>query len=510
MIDNLIREMDRVAIENADRVVFDEMGQTHTYHDLLVASNSFAAWLDREKIIAEHSPIMFYGDHQFEMLAGFVGGLKAGHAYIPVEVGSSIPRVKSILGTANPRLVVAIDDFPARELGYDGAIITRDELQKIFADQLTYQLAHEARDNDLFYILFTSGTTGSPKGVQISHNNICSFVNWMLSDAFKLPAKQTYLGQAPFSFDLAHMYWLTALLSGGTIQALPLKVVQNLGQLFTTLPQLDISVFVSTPSFCDMALLSPQFNAQQMPNLKYFIFCGEELTTSTVKRIYKNFPDAHVFNTYGPTEAAVAVTSIEITPAMAQLDERLPIGYDKPGVTTSIWLDGKPVSQPNTRGEIIISGDSVAQGYLNNPAKTEQNFFKYNGVQSYRTGDEGYIDEHGIRHIVGRMDFQIKMHGFRIELDEVRNGLELSEYVKQAVAVPKYNKDHQVSHLIAEIIPQPNTCRDEKELTKAIRQSLKGKLMDYMMPTQFIYVDKFPKSANGKIAVKQMIAEANQ
>ena len=117
---------------------------------------------------------------------------------------------------------------------------------------------------------------------------------------------------------------------------------------------------------------------------------------------------------------------------MAETLKRLPIGVDKPGVTTSIWDGDQPITTPNVHGEIVISGDSVAKGYLHNPEKTAQNFFKVNGVQSYRTGDAGFIDEAGVRHIIGRMDFQIKLHGFRVELDEVRSSLELSPLVKQA------------------------------------------------------------------------------
>ena len=131
-------------------------------------------------------------------------------------------------------------------------------------------------------------------------------------------------------------------------------------------------------------------------------------------------------------------------------------------------------------------------------------------MKAYRTGDAGFITSDGMRHIIGRMDFQIKLHGFRVELDEVRASLEHSQYIKQAVAVPKYNRNHQASHLFAYVIAQPNDFKSKQELTKAIRDSLKEQIMDYMMPTQFIYVDSFPKSANGKIAVKQLIAEANK
>lgn len=510
MVANIVKEIDRIAQEQPDEIAFDELGTTHTYGDLYRASNAFANWLDHQANLPEKSPLFFYGDHQFEMLAGFLGSVKAGHPYIPVETDSAAPRVKSILKTASPALVVAIDDFPAAEYGYTGPILGQSELETLMTTPTDYQLTHEVDGDDLFYILFTSGTTGSPKGVEIAHKNICSFANWMISKRFNLPKHQTYLGQAPFSFDLSNMYWLPALLTGSTIKAVPRRVVQNFGQLFTVLPTLGISVFVATPSFAEMLLLSPDFNEGKMPQLKYFIFCGEELTVSTVKRLFKNFPHAHIFNTYGPTEAAVAVTGMEITPELAASVKRLPIGVDKPGVTTSIWVDGKEVTEPNTHGEIIIAGDSVARGYMNNPEKTKQAFFTLNGQVAYRTGDAGYIDAQGLRHISGRIDFQIKLHGFRIELDEVRSSLELSKYVKQAVAVPKYQADGKVSHLIAYVIPKDHDFASDQELTKAIRADLKDKIMDYMMPTQFKYVASFPTSANGKIAVKQMIAEANQ
>ena len=510
MANNLITRLDQVAQANLTQVAYDELGTTHTYQDLLTYTNAFAAWLDQQSTIAPGSPILYYGDHQFEMAAGFIGGAKAGHPYIPVEVGTALPRLQSIIQTAQPQLVVAIDDFPANDVDFTGQILTKADLRQIMTTPATYTPTHALNGDDTFYILFTSGTTGSPKGVEVTHDNIQSFADWMMGPDFNLPTATKYLGQAPFSFDISHFYWLVGLLTGSTIKAVPLATVQNFGQLFKALPDLDFNVFVGTPSFADMLLLSPDFNAVKMPQLTHMVFCGEELTPSTVKRLFTKFPAVKIFNTYGPTEAAVAITSCEITKEMAETLKRLPIGVDKPGVTTSIWDGDQPITTPNVHGEIVISGDSVAKGYLHNPEKTAQNFFKVNGVQSYRTGDAGFIDEAGVRHIIGRMDFQIKLHGFRVELDEVRSSLELSPLVKQAVAVPKYDKNGKASHLIAYVIAEANDYATPAELTKAIRLSLKDQIMDYMMPTQFVYVDHFPKSANGKIAVKQIIAEANQ
>ncbi|WP_156249809.1 AMP-binding protein, partial [Limosilactobacillus equigenerosi] len=321
---------------------------------------------------------------------------------------------------------------------------------------------------------------------------------------------QTFLGQPPYSFDLSGMFWLPALLSAGTIKAIPSAVVQNFGQLFQVVPNLDLNVFVSTPSFADMLMLSPEFNTEHMPGLNYFLFCGEELTVSTAKRLQERFPTAHIFNTYGPTEATVAVTSIEISQEMIETLKRLPVGKVKAHTTTSIWDDDQMLTEPNQQGEIIIAGDSVAKGYLNNPEKTAQNFFELNGQRAYRTGDAGMIDENGLHYVLGRMDFQIKLHGFRIELDEVRSSLETSPLIKQAVAVPKYDQDHKVKQLIAYIIPEASVTSEGTDFAKEMRQSLTGNIMDYMMPNQFIKVSEFPMSPNGKIAIKQMIAEANQ
>ena len=236
---------------------------------------------------------------------------------------------------------------------------------------------------------------------------------------------------------------------------------------------------------------------------------NEGVDIKTAKGLHQRFPDAKIFNTYGPTETTVAVSGIEITPEIIENNDRLPVGYAKPGVKLSIWNGNQEITTPGEQGEIVISGNSVAHGYMNNPEKTAKSFFKIDGVPAYRTGDAGTLDSDGLLHHKGRMDFQIKLHGYRIELDEVRASLEKSPLIKQAVAVPKYNKDGKVTHLIAYVIPNEAT-EDTAGLTKQIRESLDGLIMPYMMPTQFVYRESFPMSANGKIAVKQMIAEANK
>lgn len=508
MTENIITSFDNCAQKNAHRIAYDEMGTTTTYATLKENADTLAAWLTSQDLPIS-KPILVFGDHQVEMLVSFLAALKTGHPYIPVSTDSALPRIQSIIDTANPGMVIAVDDFPANQVKLNAPIVDRQQLTTILDDPQPFTPTHLVSGDELAYILFTSGTTGSPKGVEVSHDNLRTFIDWMLGDDFKLPANVNYLGQPPYSFDLSNMYWWPAILSGSTIKAIPHEVVENFGQLFTALPNLDLNIFVGTPSFADMLMLSPAFNEKQMSGLKYFLFCGEELTVKTAQNLQQRFPNAKIFNTYGPTEATVAISGVKITPEIVAASDRLPVGYAKAGVQLSIWNGDQEITSPDTQGEIIISGDSVAQGYMNNPEKTAKAFFTLNGQRAYRTGDAGVLDQDGLLHHKGRMDFQIKLHGFRVELDEVRASLEKSPLIKQAVAVPKYNRDGKVTHLIADVIPQ-KPADDPAALTKEIRESLKGLIMPYMMPTQFVYMDSLPMSANGKIAVKQLINEANK
>lgn len=505
---NIVTAFDQVATDNSQRIAYDEMGKTTTYGAIKRASDTLAAWLSQQDLHA-HQPILVFGDHQVEMIISFLAALKTGHPYIPVATDSALPRIQSIIDTANPEMIIAVDQFPMDKVNSEATLVNQEQLTAILADQQDFSVTSPVNGDQLAYILFTSGTTGSPKGVEVSHDNLKAFVDWMLSDHFNLPHHANYLGQPPYSFDLSNMYWWPALLVGGTIKALPHDVVENFSKLFTTLPKLDLNVFVGTPSFADMLMLSPDFNEKKMPSLTVFLFCGEELTVKTAKRLQQRFPHASIFNTYGPTETTVAISGIKITPAITAKYDRLPVGYAKEGTKLTIWNGDQEITTPGKQGEIVISGTSVAQGYMNNPEKTAKSFFTFDNERAYRTGDAGYLDPDGLLHHKGRMDFQIKLHGYRIELDEVRASLEKSPLIKQAVAVPKYNRNGQVTHLIADVIPK-EPANNQAALTKQIRDSLKGLIMPYMMPTQFIYKDSFPLSANGKIAVKQLIKEANQ
>ena len=316
-----------------------------------------------------------------------------------------------------------------------------------------------------------------------------------------------FLAQAPFSFDLSVFSIYPALVSGGMLKPLNKAVVQDFRQLFATLPALKLNVWVSTPSFMDICLMEPTFNGENVPELDMFLFCGEELTKKTAESLLDRFPNARIYNTYGPTEATVAISSIQIDQHVLDSYDRLPIGYVKKDTKVSIVQEGKPISKGET-GEIIIAGPSVSKGYLNNPEKTAAAFFCQNDLASYHTGDAGRLDEDGLLFYEGRMDLQVKLHGYRIELGDIEHYLLQDNRIKQAVVVPKY-QGTKVHQLVAFVVLEDKTKQPDFQLTKSIKEQLLEVVMDYMIPQKFHYVDLLPQTFNGKIDRKKLTAEVN-
>lgn len=511
VIHDMIEAIEHFAQVQPDFPVYDILGQVHTYGDLKKDSDSLAAQIDRLGL-PDKSPVVVFGGQEYEMLATFVALTKSGHAYIPIDSHSALERVAAIVEVAKPSLIIAINDFPLANV--EAPIFSAEQVQTAFREGASYELSQPVQGDDNYYIIFTSGTTGKPKGVQISHNNLLSFTNWMITDKeFATPARPQMLAQPPYSFDLSVMYWAPTLALGGTLFALPSAVTQDFKQLFETILSLPIAIWTSTPSFADMALLSDDFNSQKLPQLTHFYFDGEELTVKTAQKLRDRFPQARIINAYGPTEATVALSAVAVTDEMLQNCKRLPIGYTKADSPTFV-IDEEGQKVPNgQQGEIIVCGPAVSKGYLNNPEKTAEAFFEFEGLPAYHTGDVGSMTDEGLLLYGGRMDFQIKFNGFRIELEDVSQNLNKSKYIESAVAVPRYNKDHKVQNLLAYVILKDGVAEQferEIDITKAIKEDLQDIMMSYMMPSKFLYRETLPLTPNGKIDIKGLISEVNK
>lgn len=487
------------AKKEPERIALSERGRAYTYRDLFAAMGQIKNQIDAEK--SSDRPILVYGENDFLTLASMLAVSATGRAYIPVDAHTPKERTELILQASKPSLVIISTRDQEINNG-EGTIEFGSHFQAHFDEAQPFawesvDLSQAVTGQETHYIIYTSGTTGVPKGVAVSHDNLLSFTQWMNQDFEHIEANQ-FLEQALYSFDLSIFSIYPSLTTGGTLVTLSKDETNNFKHLFERLNSTEINTWISTPSFVDICLLDPSFTQAKHPALTQFIFCGEELTVKTAQKLLAQFPNAAVYNTYGPTEATGAVTQIRVTSELLEKVSRVPLGYAKPGVHVEI------IDQ-----ELIIIGDSVAKGYFENPEKTQAAFFEYHNEPAYHSGDAGSVDEDGLLHYQGRLDFQVKFNGFRIELQDIEAHLLGIDTVEKAIVLPKLNENHKVTALIA-VLQSTERFPDkkaERAYTKGLKKELLKTVMDYMIPTQFVYQSDFPLTNNGKIDRKRLTTE---
>ena len=242
--------------------------------------------------------------------------------------------------------------------------------------------------------------------------------------------------------------------------------------------------------------MDASFDEGHLPELTTFIFCGEELTKKTAQALLERFPSAKIFNTYGPTEATVAISSILITREVLATYERLPIGYVKSDTTVSILKNGE-----SDRGEILITGPSVSKGYLNNPEKTKESVLSSNWASKLSNRRCRIFSRGRFAFIEGRIDQQVKLHGYRIELGDIEHALLKDERINQAIVVPKY-QGSKVQQLVAFVVLNQAIPDTNYQLIRSIKQRLTDFLMDYMIPQKWRLLTNCHKRTMGKLIEK--------
>ncbi len=489
-------------IENAskypDRLAFVSRSGQLTYKELVNQARHLASWL-----IENHSkeiPVAVYGHMQPEMLVCFMACVLSGRAYVPIDESTPIERVKQILTKSETKLLFCSTELNEVEIQQ----VDFEEMKQIAANSSSLAELQCVSGDDVFYIIFTSGSTGMPKGVQVTADNLDSFVNWMVTD-YLLKPEQVFLNQAPFSFDLSVMDLYPSLAVGGTIYAVDKDLIANPKDLYPYLAKGKLNVWVSTPSFMEMVLLNKELNENMLPEMETFLFCGETLPHQTAVALRERFPKAKVINTFGPTEATVAVTGIDIDDHVLSTYEVLPIGYCKKDCRILILDENGKEAET---GEIVIVGNSVSKGYFNDQDKTEAVFYEIEGKRAYRTGDKGTSKE-GLLFYHGRLDFQIKLHGYRMELEDIEASLKKIDLIQNVVVVP-IMKENVCQFLTAVTVVGEHQFEKEFQLTSHIKKQLANYMPAYMIPRQFVYREQLSMTNNGKVDRKQIATEVQQ
>lgn len=504
---DILQQIKYHAIHHPKKIAYHSMLGSITYEELDQYSDNFAIYLNEKLPNDDKKPILVYGHKSPYMLICFLACVKSGRAYCPIDISVPLERIKIIVQEIDSSCILTTEKLEL--IPPKNCLLLNLEQIKVFAKKEHKKIALDQRvkEGDVFYIIFTSGSTGAPKGVQITTSCLNHFLDWssQLGNLKNQKEETIFLNQAPFSFDLSVMDLYTSLYLGGTLWALEKQVQENMKLFLESLKCSKVTVWVSTPSFVELCLSDQTFNHQLLPELEVFLFCGETLNNNTYEKLQAEFPKAEIINTYGPTESTVAVTGIHITKDINKKYKPLPIGIPKEGTTVLIMDDKGNIKQNGEKGEIVIIGDTVSVGYYKNKEQTEKKFgfYEIDGLKKrmYHTGDEGY-KQNELLFYTGRMDLQIKLHGYRIELGDIEHNIRKLTYIKNAVVIPA-RKGEQVVSLTAFVIAKMEEER-EFEKSQRIRKDLKEHLPLYMIPKKIRFIDSFPMTNNGKIDRKKL------
>ncbi len=472
--------------------------QEWTYSQLNQRANQLAHYLlargvQRDQIIGvavERSP---------QMLVALLGILKAGAAYLPLDVNYPPERLKFMIEDAQVKLIITSEKTVRRLPEHDCALITIDR------DWLAITTAERSNPNininpqNLCYVIYTSGSTGRPKGTLIHHQGLANYLNWVVR-AYPVQNGQGSLVHSTLAFDATVTAIYAPLISGKTVYLIPDEAdLEALGQAL--LQQGNFSLIKITPAHLE--LLSQQIPAFQAAELtRAFIIGGENLTADQIEFWQKHAPETLLFNEYGPTETVVGCVVFEAHQWRG--NGSVPIGRAIPNTRVYV-LDQHLQPVPiGVAGELYIGGLGVARGYLNRPDLTAERFVPdpyatEPGARLYKTGDLVRYLKNGQMEFIGRVDFQVKIRGYRIELGEIENVLKEHDQVQDAVALVRYDFAND-PRLVAYIIPKNPEHFNEAQL----RAFLKQHLPDYMVPGWLVPVDQFPLTPNGKIDRKAL------
>lgn len=479
-------------------LIFEE--KSFSYRELDEMSNALACYL-RQQGIQRNDVIPIIAKRSWHIFVAMLGILKAGAAYMPVDIDYPLERVQNMLNIAKVKMALTY--------GYNRVLpVKMVSLETFDYDKDNDALSNINTPRDLCYVIFTSGSTGAPKGVSVCHQNVVNFCannNYNTCQTVMKNMCQGIVSVTNFVFDIFVTESLLPLLRGIVVYLANDEQIISQNKLSELVMTYSIDVIQTTPTKM-RGYISNKRNLQYIRKFKVIILGGEELPSNLYEEL-SHCTDSYIFNIYGPSEATVW--------SSCTLIKNCDISIGKPIANTQIYIVDKylcPVPMGVT-GELCIAGDGVGVGYLNRPELTAEKFIDnpFGKGKLYKTGDLAYWREDGNVVYVGRNDFQAKIRGLRIELGEIENIISDVDNVSQsAVVVRKDDKGHQFicafytfSVFEDEVDTEEENTIERKVFTE-IRQTIAAKLPRYMMPHSFTRLKMMPMTSSGKIDRKAL------
>ena len=504
-----------------DREAIRFSSHIQTYAELESQSNQLARVLI-DQGVQRGDRVGIFMNKAIETATAIYGVMKTGGAYVPLDPFAPPARIGYVIKNCGIRHVITsenklwqLEQIEADHASLDSLIgilpqdslstpcISWDEVYTAPSTDLDLNLTEQ----DLAYILYTSGSTGDPKGIMHTHRSGLSFAEWAAS-TYSLTHDDRLSNHAPLHFDLSTLDFFASAVAGATTVIIPEALTKFPMNMARLIEDNRISVWYSVPFALIQLLERGGLDDRDFSSLRWILFAGEVFPTKHLRQLMSKLPHIRFSNLYGPTETNVCTYyHVESIP---ESDDPIPIGKPCANVEDLVVdLDDNQVS-PGEVGELLIRGGVVMKGYWGMPERTEKGFYRrkvfgdYEDI-FYHTGDLVQLDAEGNYKYLGRKDRQIKTRGYRVELDEVEVAILSYDGVQEAAVytVP----DGQGSNLIeASAIPKPDWPLTEAELVEHIA----GLLPKYALPVKIDIVDTFPRTSTGKINRRELQARAKE
>lgn len=510
---NVTYWLDETAARFPDKTAYADENKAVTFRELRERARDIACELTARGLFKK--PVAIFLEKGVDVLVSFMGAAYSCNFYSPIDVDMPGSRVNKILEVLEPSVVITTaalrevfsayhyrGDFllleevlltggvQAAETG-KGSLPDGEEKAGTAREAALEAARRRGVDTDLLYVLFTSGSTGVPKGVTINHRAVIDYIDWV-TETFAITEKDSFGNQAPFYFDNSILDIYSTLKTGATTYIIPKNLFAQPVPLLEYLKEKKINTIFWVPSaLIVVAKLKAFRNVDLSDTLRRVLFCGEVMPNKQLNVWRKFLPDVQYANLYGPTEITDACTYYIVDREFSD-EEPLPIGFPMPNTDILVLNEKDELVTGDESGELCVRGTSLSMGYYKNPEKTREAFVQNPLNQAvpeliYRTGDIVKYNERGEIIYLSRKDFQIKHMGHRIELGEIETAVSSLEEVSLCCCL--YDEKRQKIVLFI-----------EEELDKAyINEKISRLVPEYMLPNKLLRVEKMPINANGKI-----------
>ena len=443
-------------------------------------------------------PIAILLDKSTECFTSLFGIAYSGNYYTIIDVKMPAERIQRILNILSPEMIITDEAHKKLPDSFTGSFKTVT-IEEIHATEAKFEKIKEIEkhiiDTDILYVLFTSGSTGDPKGVIISHRNVICYMEWS-KKAFHFDQYTVFGNQTPFYFSMSVLDIFQTVCVGARLVLIPPQKFIMPGELLNLIEKEQINTLYWVPSaLCLLANLGA-LDKDKLKSIEKVLFAGEVMPAKQLNMWRRALPKVMYANLYGPTEATDICTYYIIDREIED-DEAIPIGRSAENMDSFIIKDNGTLAEGMEEGELLVRGSSLAYGYYNNPKKTEEAFVQ-NPLQSayreivYRTGDLVHYNERGELIFISRKDFQIKFMGYRIELGEIEAAASSLIQVDRVCCVYDTEKSEIVLFYTG------------KMEGSQVEGALRNKLPNYMLPRRYIKLVSMPLNLNRKIERKQL------